>query len=125
MDRERDTERERQREGHRERDRERDRKGQRQRGTDRMLSGGLAVVLGSLLGGHDERSHTGEGLRHLQELMLRRVRGREKERMGKENGGKAAEGTGGGGSIEVEKGEISVHCVKTEKTETQGIFSLN
>lgn len=53
--------------------------------TDKIMSGKLAVVLGSLLGSHDERSQTGERLRHLQELMLRgereeRKRGREEKR---------------------------------------------
>lgn len=55
--------------------------------TDKIMSAKLAVVLGSLLGSHDERSQTGERLRHLQELMLRdereeRKRGEERRERG-------------------------------------------
>lgn len=61
---------------------ERERARGRDRLTDKIMSAKLAVVLGSLLGSHNERSQTGERLRHLQELMLRE----EKEERKREEG---------------------------------------
>lgn len=37
---------------------------------DKIMSAKLAVVLGGLLGSHNERGQTGERLGHLQKLML-------------------------------------------------------
>lgn len=39
-------------------------------GADIIMTAKLAVVLGSLLGSHNERGETGERLGHLQKLML-------------------------------------------------------
>lgn len=52
------------------------------------MQSSLAVVLGSLLGSHNERGQTGERLRHLQKLMLGEEKG-EREKEGR--GGKGRE----------------------------------
>ena len=53
------------------------------------MQGSLAVVLGGFLGSQNERSQTGERLRHLQKLMLR---GQEKRQEGRGGGNREERG---------------------------------